>query len=150
MLEQAGRNSEAESIYLHHLMCWEKNMLMRTKFILVSFYLSFHFVYHWVAYYFVYLKGSQTQLNVKSGCYTCVLRQEGKYGVMHPKQRDEEQGGLGQPPKEKRKVTKGRRKSWQTSKGWCNICLKSEILQCAVGFHSVTCKICTIKTKTTW
>lgn len=49
----------------------------------------------------LYLKGSQSQLNVESGCHSGVLRQEGKDGVMHPKQRDEEQGGFSQPSKGK-------------------------------------------------
>lgn len=46
----------------------------------------------------LYLKGSQPQLDVQPGCHSSVLRQEGKYCVVHPKQRDEEQGGFSQPP----------------------------------------------------
>lgn len=46
----------------------------------------------------LYLKGAQSQLDVESGCYSSVLRQEGKYSVVHPKQRNQEQGGFCQPP----------------------------------------------------
>lgn len=55
-----------------------------------SLFCSFSLVSH--------LKGAQAQLDVESGCYARVLRQEGKYGVVHSEQRDEEQGGFSQPP----------------------------------------------------
>lgn len=45
----------------------------------------------------LYLKGSQSQLDVQSGCHSSALRQECKHGVVHPKQRDEEQSGFSQP-----------------------------------------------------
>lgn len=45
-----------------------------------------------------YLKGSQTELDEDSGLCPRVFWQECKYHVVHPKQRDEEQSGLGQPP----------------------------------------------------
>lgn len=49
----------------------------------------------------LYLKRAQSKLDVESGCYPSVLRQEGKYSVMHPKQRNEKEGGFSQPPKGK-------------------------------------------------
>lgn len=45
-----------------------------------------------------YLKGSQAELDEDSGLCSCVFWQEGKHHVVHPKQRDEEQSGFGQPP----------------------------------------------------
>ncbi|KAG7229026.1 hypothetical protein INR49_013259 [Caranx melampygus] len=34
---------------------------------------------------------AQSELDVESGCYPSVLRQEGKYSVVHPKQRNEKE-----------------------------------------------------------
>lgn len=48
--------------------------------------------------YYLYLKGSKTQLDVQSGRNSSGLRQEGEHCVVHPEQRDEEQGGFSQPP----------------------------------------------------
>lgn len=45
-----------------------------------------------------HLKGSQAQFDVEPGRDSCVLGQEGKDRVVHAKQRDEEQRGLGQSP----------------------------------------------------
>lgn len=36
----------------------------------------------------LYLKGAQSQLDVESGSDSSVLGQEGKYSVVHPKQRN--------------------------------------------------------------
>lgn len=46
----------------------------------------------------LYLEGAQTQLDVKSGCHSGVLWQEGENCVVHPEQGDEKQGGFSQPP----------------------------------------------------
>lgn len=45
-----------------------------------------------------YLKGSQAELYEDSGLCSGVFWQESKHHVVHPKQRDEEQSGFGQPP----------------------------------------------------
>ena len=45
-----------------------------------------------------HLKGTKAELDVESRCLSGVLRQESKYSVVHAKQRDQEQRGLGQPP----------------------------------------------------
>lgn len=45
-----------------------------------------------------YLEGSQAKLDEDSGLCSGVFGQEGEHHVVHSKQRDEEQGGLGQPP----------------------------------------------------
>lgn len=50
-----------------------------------------------------HLEGAQPQLDVQSGRDAGVLRQEGEHCVVHPKQRNKEQGGFSQPPDEKAK-----------------------------------------------
>lgn len=50
-----------------------------------------------------HLEGAQPQLDVQPGRDAGVLRQEGEHCVVHPKQRDKEQGGFSQPPDEKAK-----------------------------------------------
>lgn len=45
-----------------------------------------------------YLKGSQTELDEDSGLCSGVFWQEGEHHVVHSKQWDEKQSGLGQPP----------------------------------------------------
>ena len=56
-----------------------------------------------------HLKGSQTQLDEDSGLCSRVFWQEGKHHVVHPKQRDQEQSGLGQPPAHSAKTHPWRR-----------------------------------------
>lgn len=48
----------------------------------------------------VYLVGAEDQLEVQPGVHTDVLGEECKHHVVYPKERDEEQRGLRQPPAE--------------------------------------------------
>lgn len=52
-----------------------------------------------------YLERAKTELNEDPSLSSGVLRQEGKHHVVHPKQRDEKQSGLGQPPTHSLKYT---------------------------------------------
>lgn len=47
-----------------------------------------------------HLVGAEHQLKVEAGVHTHVPGEEGKHHVVHPKEGDEQQGGLGQPPVE--------------------------------------------------
>lgn len=49
----------------------------------------------------LHLVGTEDQLKVQPGIHTDVLREESKHHVVHPKEGDEEQRGLGQPPVER-------------------------------------------------
>lgn len=49
----------------------------------------------------LHLVGTKDQLKVQPGVHTDVLREERKHHIVHPKEGDEEQCGLGQPPAER-------------------------------------------------